>query len=237
MDEEKVLDKVRKLLAMANDERGNEHEREQALRMAHNMLTKYNLDMLDVEKHIHDKEDPRARFDSEGWSMKWTLFVRKAVAELFMCKYFYGRKINGTRCEHSFVGRESNAVTAEYISSYVIESILKEGRRLYKHNLSSETRAFALGCTHRIQERIAIMIKEKVQELVGTGKDLAILDLAKAEALANDEFIKASGTSLVVKKSKTRDVNVRAYGAGREYGGKIGLNVQVARPKDQLLLK
>lgn len=238
MDNEKVLDKIRKLLAMANDERGNDHEREQALRMAHKLLTAHQLDLLDIEKHIRDKEDPRDRFDCEGWSMRWTMHLRKAIAELFMCEYFYGSKINGTRCHHSFVGRSNNAITAMYISDYVIASILKEGRRLYRHNLSPETRAFALGCLHRIQERISVMIKEQRQELAGTGKDLAIIDLAKAEAEANDFFIKAAGIELVNRADRTKkDVDIRAYGAGKSYGDKIGLNVQVARPEDQLLLK
>lgn len=236
MNEEKVLDKVRKLLAMANDERGNEHEREQALRMAHNMLTKYGLDMSDVDRAIRDKEDPRGRFDSEGWSMRWSLQIRNSIAKLFMCRYFYGRKINGTRCEHSFVGRESNAVTAMYISDYVINSILKEGRRLYKHNLSPETRAFAVGCADRIRERVLDMIKEKGAELAGTGKDLVLRDMAKSEDEANAAFLEEMGTRLVSKKARQSSVNIKAYGAGKEYGGKIGLNVQVARPDETKLL-
>ena len=235
MSTEKILNRIRKLLAMANDERGNDNERDTALRQAHTLLTKYNLELADVEKHARDKLDPRGSFDEEGWSMSWTRDVRNAIARLCMCKYFYGHKINGTRQMHYFVGRESNAVTAMYMSSYVIENILKEGRRLYKHNLAPETRSFALGCAARLSRRVTDMIAAKAEEVAATsGTAVALLDLVKAEELANTEFV----ASWNVRESKSRSIQVdqRAYSSGYEHGGKISLNLQVARP-DSLRLE
>ena len=48
---EKILDKVKKLLAVANNEAATEGERDNALRMAHNMLAKHNLAMADLDEH------------------------------------------------------------------------------------------------------------------------------------------------------------------------------------------
>lgn len=235
MSTDKILDRIRKLLAMANDERGNDNERETALRQAHSLLTKYGLDLMDVEAHEREKLDPRGSYDEEGWSMTWTRTIRNIIARLFMCKYYYGRKISGTRQIHYFVGRESNAVTAMYMSAYVIENVLKEGRRLYRHNLAPETRSFAMGVATRLSRRVEEMIAAKAEEVASSGGTaIALLDLAKAEELANLDFV----ASWDIKESKSRAVKVDrgAYSAGYEHGGKISLNVQVARP-DSLRLK
>ena len=67
MAEEKVLEKIRKLLERANDERGStENERELALRMATSMMAKYQLDMSDIPQAQREKDDPLGRFDGEG---------------------------------------------------------------------------------------------------------------------------------------------------------------------------
>ncbi len=50
-DNEKVLDKVRKLLALANNEAASEGERDNAMRMAHKLLTMHQLEMADVDAH------------------------------------------------------------------------------------------------------------------------------------------------------------------------------------------
>ena len=234
MSNDKILDRIRKLLAMANDERGNDNERETALRQAHAMLTKHGLELADVEAHEREKMDPRGCYDDEGWSMGWTRSVRNHIAKLFMCSYYYGRKINGTREVHHFVGRESNAMTAMYMSSYVINSILKEGRRLYKHNLSPETRAFATGCSVKLRHRIDKMIADKAAEVAfeqGTGTSLVLMNLIKAEEMANQEFT----ASWNISKSKSRAVTVDggAYSAGMAYGDKINLSMQVGQTKQQ----
>ena len=49
-----VLDKIEKLLAMA--EKGTLHEAENAAKMASRLLMKFNLTMEDVDTRIDDKE-------------------------------------------------------------------------------------------------------------------------------------------------------------------------------------
>lgn len=227
MSESKVLEKVRKLLAMANHENANETERDTAMRQAHALLTKHGLDMVSVENHEREKMDPRGQFIHEDWSMPWTRQVRIAVADLFMCKYFFGEKINGTRQLHYFVGRESNATTAEYMSVFVVGAILKEGRLRYGHNLSPETRAFGAGAAHRLQQRVKEMIATKVQEIqMSDGKGLALIDLRTSEDNGNDDFVKDWNTKKAV--SRNTKVDAKAYRDGQAHANTIGLNVQVS---------
>jgi len=227
MSESKILEKVRKLLAMANHENANEHERDTAMRQAHALLTKHGLDMVSVENHQREKIDPRGEFTHEDWSIPWTRGVRSAIAKLFMCDYYYGSKINGTRQYHHFIGRESNATTAEYMSVFVVGSILKEGRNRYGHNLCPQTRAFGEGAAARLYQRVEQLISAKIQEVqVSDGKGLALIDLRTSEEEGNSDFVK----DWKIKKAVSRKtaVDADAFRAGREHANSIGLNVQVS---------
>lgn len=227
MSDSKVLDKVRKLLAMANHENANEHERDTAMRQAHALLTKHGLDMASVADHEREKVDPRGDFVHEDWSMPWTRGVRQAIAKLFMCDYILGSKINGTRQRHFFIGRASNATTAEYMSIFVVGSILKEGRARYGHNLSPQTRAFGAGAAARLSERVEQMISTKIQEVQASdGKGLALIDLRTSEDSDNRAYTKSWGTKTLASRSSKLDSS--AYHAGHEHADSIGLNVQVS---------
>lgn len=227
MSHHKVLEKVRKLLAMANHENANETERDTALRQAHALLTKHGLDMVDVGAHEREKVDPRGEFRHEDWSIPWTKTVRAAIAKLFMCDYYFGERINGTRSNHYFVGRESNATTAEYMSVFVVGAILKEGRSRYGHNLSPQTRAFGEGAAARLYQRVQELITKKVEEVqMSDGKGLALVDLRTEEEAGNLEFVK----DWKIRKGVTRTTKVdgEAYRAGQAHANTIDLSVQAS---------
>ena len=44
-----IKDRINKLLAMANDARGNEHENEVAMRMAERLMRQHNIELADLE--------------------------------------------------------------------------------------------------------------------------------------------------------------------------------------------
>lgn len=46
---DKIINRVKKMMALANDPAASDGERENALRMSYAILAKYNLDMTDVE--------------------------------------------------------------------------------------------------------------------------------------------------------------------------------------------
>lgn len=236
MSDAKILEKVRKLLAMANHENANEHERDTAMRQAHALLTKHGLDMVSVENHVKEKIDPRGEYTHEDWSIAWTRGVRASIAKLFMCQYYYGDKINGTRQLHHFVGRESNATTAEYMSVFVVGSILKEGRKRYGSNLCPQTRAFGEGAASRLYQRVEQLISTKIQEVQASdGKGLALIDLRTAEDEGNDHYVK----DWKIRKAVARNTRVdrEAYAAGQSHANNIGLSVQVSTTAETKLLK
>lgn len=219
-----IIEKIKKLLALAADNSASEGERDNALRMAHGLLAKHNLDMAQVK--ASQQCEGREEHVNVTWSMLWCRQISQSVAKLFFCNYFYGSKVNGTKQNHHFVGKTSNVATAALMSDFIIHSIMKEYRAKGWHNLSSEGRSFALGAARVIRERVAALMKNP--EGMAESTALVVRNMYETEFEANEAFIKTSGTTLVTKKARTSTVNGKAYAAGKEYGAKVGLDVQVA---------
>lgn len=218
-----IIEKIKKLLALADNSGATEGERDNALRMAHGLLAKHNLDMAEV---IASQQcEGREKHMNETWGMLWCRVLSLHVSKLFFCRYYYGAKVNGTRSQHFFVGKASNVVTAALMADYLIHSILKECRSRGWHNLSPQTRSFATGAARIIGERVTALMQNPEGEATGTG--LMVQSLYKTEAEANAAFLRESGTKLTTKTTRTSGLDNRAYAAGQDYGSSVGLGVQV----------
>ena len=230
MAEERILEKVRKLLALANDERGNEQERETALRQAYSLMSKYQIDHSQVALNVLDKEDPRGEFRQDGWSIPWVRGIRSAIAKLFMCSYYY-QKINATRATHTYVGRESNATTAHMMAEWIIAGLLREADKRYGHRLTPGGRSFGEGVMQTMWTRVYAMIAAKEQEMRGSGFDLVLVDVRKREEDANALVL----ADMDIKQARKRDsdVDINAYLAGKQHGKTINLSRQLTSEQDE----
>ena len=121
---DKILARVRKMMTLANDAAASEHERDTAIKMAYNVLAKHNLSMVDVDASV--PQEQRDKIEAIMTGTPWAKFVSHAIADLFFCKYLVGPKINSTKCQHFFIGKQSNATTAMLMSEYIISSIRRE---------------------------------------------------------------------------------------------------------------
>jgi Protein of unknown function (DUF2786) len=228
---DKAFDKIKKLLALANDERGNEQERETALRQAYSLMAKHNIDMADIESHGHKPSEPRINFENDSWSWTWAKQTSMIVAELFFCKYYTSYKINGVKCRHHFVGLESNAMTAAVMADWIVYSIMKEGRKLHGGgNTSPGTRAFAIGAMHALHTRVQEIIKQ-TQADATPGNALVLASLYQTEQDANEELLP---DNLRTKKARASKVDGAAYALGHAFGASINLNRQVGQEARKL---
>jgi len=230
MNEERVLNKIQKLLALANDLRGNETERDTALRQAYALMAKHNLELADLEAHGRKIEEQRINFTNDSWSWTWARQTSQIVAKLFFCKYYTSYKINGTQCRHHFVGRESNAVTAAAMANWIVNAILKEGRAIYKQNTAPGTRAFAIGAMHKLHQRVEEIIKQTQAEAT-PGNALVLANLYITEADANEELLP---DNLKTCKARNSKVDANAYARGMAYGAGINLNSQIGEEARKL---
>lgn len=223
---EDTLRKIRKLLARGADERGNENEREMAMRQAHKMLVEHNLSMADV-----GSTSPQEKREERKSSMSvypWARGIAHSLAQLFFCAYYFQRGA-GKKATHAFIGKASNAVTAQEMAEYIISNVFKELRTRYGSETSPEARAFAVGCEDALRRRCRELREQADREAKGvsSGRALVLASLYQTEATENAQWIKDNVGKLVTQKDRTKAAGGAAYSAGRDHGNSINLSRQV----------
>ena len=155
MTNEKTIDRIRKLLAMADAENGaSDQERETALRRANTLMDKYNVSMMDVSEDERN-EDERSSESIATGTVKWKAAVITVIGRLYGVFVY---RTTGKDGRTFFVGRESSRAAVRYISEYLIHSIEAEaktviGNRAYKN-------AFRLGAAAGVAKSVDAIIDE-----------------------------------------------------------------------------
>ena len=228
-DTAKVIDRVRKMLALANDAAAAEGERDNANRMAYATLAKHNLTISDTEV----QETPEARkheiLERGGRGKSWEHRVCTAIAKLFFCEAFASSR--GSVIKYYFIGKESNVITARGMCEYVIKSITREGRKLaislgYPHS-GSYWNGFCNGASVSLSTRCRELRAQREHQQ-GTGTDLALVSLYESESLANKEYV-SSVMGMKTKSATSRSLAFAgsALEAGKQYGNQLSLNNQI----------
>jgi hypothetical protein len=224
--EDKVLNRLKKMLALGNCMGTTEHERDAAMQQAYKLMLKHNLTEEDV--NAHNAPEARDTYSQAGWSMVWARQATNQIADLFFCTYWWGRKINATKCYHYFVGKESNAKTAMLMTDYIVGSILKEGRTRYGDNLCPETRSFAVGCVSKLAQRIRKLKEEAAEEQAAGnytgGTELILANYYESEQAAN---IAIMNPNVKEVKLRNKPVQREEFQAGQEFAETLSLNVRV----------
>lgn len=223
-DINKILERVKKMLVLANDASATEGERENALRMAYNVLAKHNLSMADLPED--QSNEARERQDVVISADRWARSLAQAVAKLFFCKYFYSRTGTSGKDKHCFVGRQSNVITARYMSEFLIKSVKREATTRYKSPTTPQGRSFCVGTVDSIRKRVEEMIKNDTESTPGTA--LVLVTLHQREADENEKWLNGTGVSLTTAKARAdNSLRASAFYDGREYGKTVSLNQQV----------
>jgi hypothetical protein len=226
---DKIIDRVRKLMALANDTRASDGERDNALRMAHATLAKYNLSMAEVELR-EGAQEKRTTEDFRGKNQPWTRQAAFAVAQLFFCNYFY--QAQGSYVKHNFIGKQSNAITAREIAEFVIKSILSEATKRSKDadDPGSYWTQFCKGAARRVVERcteLRTAAERESQQSASTGTSLVLASVYQSEKAANDAYISdILGLTLKSAKSRERYTGSAGLSDGHNFGSSISLHRQ-----------
>lgn len=232
MTDERILSKIRKLLNLANDAAASEGERENAMRMAHGLLAKHNLDMAAAEASgTTVNDEPREQQESQFFGRPWARSVAQSAAKLFFCNYIYISHRDGKKVRHLFIGRRSNATTAAEMAKYLVESIMREGKTRARREGMGHTwyRSFALGAAVSIRERIHQIIAASAQQSapVSNGRSLVLANVYDLELKANQELTCKLHPSLRTGRSGLGSGMSTGFDQGKSYGNSVSLNRQV----------
>ena len=226
---EKIINKVKKLISLGTNDGATDGERDNAIRMAHGLLAKHNLSMVDLEESIEE----RVKQFSEYSTVPWTGTAANAIAKLFFC-YLYmenkpaNEKGTGSKRKYFFIGKESNVITAILMADYIIKTIVKEQKK------NGYSRSFCNGAAQKVAQRVLEIINSAtIQDGESTCTDLAIISIYKSEEQANKEFAEKTAGKLVAAKSRATANNASDYLAGNAYGNGISLNGQISGSKSK----
>jgi hypothetical protein len=226
-NQDKIIERVKKMMALANCTGAAEGERDNALRMAYNLLAKYNLSMSQVDAHDSTPQEQRESQKATFVVYPWARNIASIVGSLFFCNYYFMRSHSGKQADHVFIGKASNVATAQYMSEFVVKSVCREAARLYGSAIAPEARCFAIGVVRKLQERIK-EIKDTHDAESAVGTALAIINLDKAEKEANSLWLAEQGVKLKTSASRTKGVtDSDAFHAGRDFGARVSLSPQV----------
>lgn len=225
MNQERIIGKMKKLLAMAEGN-ANEHEAMVAAKQLHSMLAKHNVSM----DELSSEDNPIDEEGTETRNRPWKRIVATKVAELYFCKMYSLSKRNG-KAKYMFVGTEANRSFAIYIFQMIIKAIEKDGHRQCFEHTGKRTGAFytsfLAGAQDRIRERCNDLIDSAkagtLQDEDGTTLPALLSTYKQTEEMLNSWMEKNLG-QMKTTSSKTRATNAAGYGKGQEAGNRVQLS-------------
>ena len=240
MTDERVINRIKKLMALANDAAASDGERDNALRMAYATLAKYNLEMSDVEGKPTGPQETRKEARVEAYGRPWAMSLAHAVGRLFFCEYYYIRSWNKDQVFHCFVGKESNADSAAEVARVLIESVFREAKRRMRAAGENVTwrRSFCTGAMFKIQDRVRDLqaspmlenLKDEDGEEIPTPEAerkstaLVLVNLAVTEKEANKAWMAKHVGELKTAASRAKPtIKPEGYRAGRQFGESLSL--------------
>lgn len=239
MNIDKITDRVRKLLALADH--GTEHEAAQAAARAVALMDEYQLSealvRLDepsrpAESVVKDRLEPDQKENIKR--IAWKETIASAVAKDLGVKMFYWTATHGGRARTHIrgMGRESAIQAWRYTCAYLWNTVNEMAEVEFSEDFGSARawkNAFRLGCAGRIAVRMAEAREIKNEELILrkaglVGKEsqaLTVVEKDRDEVAAEyKEFSKGWGKSLgSVGQISSRE----GYVAGNSAGNKVSL--------------
>ncbi len=221
---ESVMRRIKKLLAIAEDSRGDPNECAAAARMAESIMRKFQIEHADVISVELQREDALssvdigATMDMERRAKEasgWAGILAVPVAELFdaQARYAYtpekGRTIR-------FSGYKTDVQMCRFTYEFIVQNMAAASRAYLKEHAVArrEAESFRRGYISACCASLKALKREKDAELQQASSSRAMV-LSKASAVAA-HFGSANYRSRVIRTS-----SAQAYATGQDAGSKL----------------
>lgn len=217
MDNSAIIEKIKKLLALANS--SNEHEAALAAAHAQRLLSEHNLAMADIEAaHKPDKADKVETAVSKSLP-KWLRHLSAGVSTAFDCQAVH----HPATGRMTFIGVGADVQIAAYTFTYLERTVRKlcatymkrhAGGTLAARHRELMRQSYYLGAVSTITARLR---EQKVQTPVTTGALVPV-----KEGLIKQAMNEIGNLRTV--HSRRSYVNSDAYGSGQTDGERVGIH-------------
>jgi Protein of unknown function (DUF2786) len=252
---ERIAERIRKLLALANNN-PSETEAAIALERASALMAQHNLTMAQVDARGSGEERIEEKHNAAYRGQTWARTIWGAVSELNFCMWYYRSSTRGERLEatddggsiriarevdeHTIIGTRANVEATKAMVEYLIGTIERLARESKFHS-ERDLHAFKIGCADRVEVRLRLLrdkrAKAKKPSVPSTLPVLA--EVYAAHDAANKEaYARIHGRApRFAAGSYIGSSKAGAYERGQAAGSKVGLNTQVGRGSQRLLPK
>lgn len=155
MENEKIIAKIKKLFALAENNPSEEEAKVAALK-AQELLAQYHIEYADVEEIDLDRVEELDEIIVDVPAKKWKYTLANIVAKNFRCKhFFYGKQ------RVVFYGHQTDAKIASETFKYLFNMGNRLGMRLYNEarnayrNTSNIYNSCVLGFCRGIEQALA----------------------------------------------------------------------------------
>ena len=189
-----IRDKISKLLAMANDSRGNEHENETAMRMAERLMRQHNIDVADLEASTGKQTQYHwssviipvgEKAKACNWSPMWMGFLGVGVGRFTDCRASWTDHPIYHRC----MKFEGDAVDLEY-AAWLLKMLRDFGYAESKSVAGRHRETFRKAFALRLCDRMTTLRAERdvAMKAAVTKTGTALMVVQTKLALRDKEF-------------------------------------------------
>lgn len=232
-DRAKIIEKVSKLLNMANDKRANEQEALVAAEKATKLMEEYNINMTEVGLKKAEASGMVAR--SCIYYNNWRLGdheLAQPISRLCDCKYW---RITNTN-NFEFFGLKHDAEYAMFLYEMLSNTILieleayKAGPKFaesakYENKITlyrSFIRAMQLRLAERLYE-MALIKEDNVRKAHSTGTSLIVLKNQVVDQAFKESGMKIKSDNKKLREAKSED----AYAEGLAGGDRVNITTGI----------
>lgn len=220
MSDEKIIKRVKNLLAMAEDA-SSPNEALIAAKRARALMDKHQLSKSDIE--LFGSEFLETKADKSTTVRKrWLIDLGSAAGMLNDCVFCFSRKPN---VEYKFRGFKSDAIVAKLTMDYLIETCERLLGKAECYGVS-EKNFYRLGFANAVEERGYAIHLQRKEIVTSGGKDLVVTK----ENSINAYFGELKMVNFKNTRQPTRS-ELDAYTKGVEDGEEVGLDKQIKSEK------
>jgi Protein of unknown function (DUF2786). len=222
---DKMIDKIKALLAKADNTACTEEEAQAFNAKAHELMAKYNIERSQLET-AEEREAKRIHLELMVQLRPWSKYVLQGITKLYYCTYF--SQTVGRQHRITIIGEEQNVAVCHAICVMVLRSIQTAAR------VSRDGRSFMTGAGIEVHRRCNEMFFATHSVIDGPTTPLqvghnesanALKVIAVNEARGNEDYIaRIMGIRLRVKKSRPALIkDPSAFSRGVDHGSKVQL--------------
>jgi len=231
---ESIVRRLQKLLALANDSRGNENEAAAAAAKAQALMAEYNLSMASLGTNNQEPSSDRVKDPATiAAAQDWQVVLMSSIARNNFVRHWtvtvYDKRADGKgkvrhRRRHALLGRKINVQMVVQTYEYLLQAMDRVCPFEDRRNRSAIS--WFAGCADRLSERLDAKRREmeaqsrtdRMDARRGNGTDLVLSDVFSSEEDLNNDFYYGyePGTTARRRKEREEQDRIRAEEFRRE---------------------